>query len=104
MCSSDLPGVTQDMLKGGKTASPVGDAAIMAASALAARAGLNALKSGGAAPKPLTPTPAPKPSTPSQRVQNFNARMDAARNPNTGGYRDILKPQQGPIRSSGGKR
>jgi hypothetical protein len=103
------PGVMQDMLKGGKTASPVGDAAIMAASALAARGGLNALKSGGASPKPPTPapkppTPAPKPPTPNQRVQNFNARMDAARNPNTGGYRDILKPQQGPTRSSGGKR
>ena len=96
------PGVMQDMLKGGKTASPVGDAAIMAASALAARAGLNALKSGGAAPKP--PTPAPKPPTPNQRVQNFNARMDAARNPNTGGYRDILKPQLGPNKPSGGKR
>jgi hypothetical protein len=33
-------GVKQDMLKGGKTASPVGDAAIMAASALGARTAL----------------------------------------------------------------
>jgi len=51
-------------------------------------------------PGPQSPLPPTSRTNPTTRVKDFGARMDALRNPSTGGARDILPPQQGPQRVS----